>query len=85
MDITVSVGTMSQEIGTWADIEREMIKLNKKYTYVQGTRFLDHGARNYDVAGQRLPSVTTILGRTKDQKFLQDCKIGQTKAARKQA
>ena len=65
---------MSQVIGTWADIEIEMIKLNNKYTYVQGTRFLDHGARNYDVAGQRLPSVTTILGKTKDQKFLQDWK-----------
>ena len=61
---------MSQVIGTWADIEREMIKLNKKYTYVQGTRFLDHGARNYDVAGYRLPSVTTILGRTKDDTYL---------------
>ena len=43
-----------------------MIKKNDKYTYVQGTRFMDHGARNYEVAGYRLPSVTTILGRTKD-------------------
>ena len=61
-----------------------MIKLNNKYTYVQGTRFLDHGARNYDVAGQRLPSVTTILGRTKDQKFLQDWKkkVGEKEAER---
>ena len=75
---------MSQVIGTWADIEIEMIKLNNKYTYVQGTRFLDHGARNYDVAGQRLPSVTTILGRTKDQKFLQDWKkkVGEKEAER---
>ena len=75
---------MSQVIGTWADIEIEMIKLNNKYTYVQGTRFLDHGARNYDVAGQRLPSVTTILGRTKDQKFLQDWKkkVGEKEAKR---
>jgi len=63
---------MSQEIGTWADIEIEMIKLNNKYTYVQGTRFLDHGARNYDVAGERLPSVTTILGKTKDDTFLKN-------------
>ena len=75
---------MSQEIGTWADIEIEMIKLNNKYTYVQGTRFMDHGARNYDVAGQRLPSVTTILGKTKDQKFLQDWKkkVGEKEAER---
>ena len=61
-----------------------MIKLNNKYTYVQGTRFMDHGARNYDVAGQRLPSVTTILGKTKDQKFLQDWKkkVGEKEAER---
>jgi hypothetical protein len=61
-----------------------MITKNNKYTYVQGTRFMDHGARNYDVAGQRLPSVTTILGRTKDQKFLQDWKkkVGEKEADR---
>ena len=47
-----------------------MIKLNNKYTYVQGTRSTVHGSRNYDVAGQRLPSVTTILGRTKDDTYL---------------
>ena len=64
--------------------KEEMIKLNNKYTYVQGTRFMDHGARNYDVAGQRLPSVTTILGKTKDQKFLQDWKkkVGEKEAER---
>ena len=47
-----------------------MIKLNNKYTYAQGTRSTVHGSRNYDVAGQRLPSVTTILGRTKDDTYL---------------
>ena len=31
---------------------------------------MDNGSRNYDVAGQRLPSVTTILGRTKDDTYL---------------
>jgi hypothetical protein len=61
-----------------------MIKLNNKYTYAQGTRSTVHGSRNYDVAGQRLPSVTTILGRTKDQKFLQDWKkkVGEKEAER---
>ena len=49
-----------------------MIKKNDKYTYVGGTRFTDHGTRNYDVAGYRLPSVTTILGKTKDDKYLKD-------------
>jgi len=46
-----------------------MIKYNQKYTYTQGTQITDQGTRNYDIAGQRLPSVTTILGKTKDQKF----------------
>ena len=49
-----------------------MIKKNDKYSYAHGTRFLDHGSRNYDVAGYRLPSVTTILGKTKDDTFLKD-------------
>ena len=49
-----------------------MIEKLDKYTYVSGTRFTDHGSRNYDVAGYRLPSVTTILGRTKDDQFLKD-------------
>ena len=49
-----------------------MIKKNDKYSYVGGTRYMDHGSRNYDVAGYRLPSVTTILGRSKDDTFLKD-------------
>ena len=57
-------------IGTWAVIERKMIKLNNKYSYAKGTRTTEHGSRNYDVAGYRLPSVTTILGRTKDETYL---------------
>ena len=61
-----------------------MIKKINKYTYAHGTRYMDHGSRNYDVAGYRLPSVTTILGRTKDQKFLQDWKkkVGEKEAER---
>ena len=47
-----------------------MIKKSDKYTYVGGTRYMDNGSRNYDVAGYRLPSVTTILGRTKDDTYL---------------
>ena len=47
-----------------------MIKKTNKYSYVQGTRYTDNGSRNDDVAGQRLPSVTTILGRTKDDTYL---------------
>jgi hypothetical protein len=49
-----------------------VIKKLDKYTYVGGTRYMDNGSRNYEVAGYRLPSVTTILGRTKDDTFLKD-------------
>jgi len=52
--------------------EKEMIKKSDKYTYVGGTRYMDNGTRNYDVAGYRLPSVTTVLGKTKDDSFLKD-------------
>jgi len=47
-----------------------VIKKLDKYTYVGGTRYMDNGSRNYEVAGYRLPSVTTILGRTKDDTYL---------------
>ena len=49
-----------------------MIKKLDKYTYVGSTRYTEQGARNYEVAGYRLPSVTTILSRTKDTTFLND-------------
>ena len=48
------------------------IKRRDKYKYITGTRIEDHGTRLYDVNGSRLPSVTTILGKTKDQTFLKD-------------
>ena len=48
------------------------IKRNDKYTYVDSTRIEDHGTRLYDVNGTRLPSVTTILGTTKNQQFTAD-------------
>ena len=60
------------------------IKRNDKYTYVDSTRIEDHGTRLYDVNGARLPSVTTILGATKDQQFLKDWKekVGEKEAER---
>ena len=60
------------------------IKRSDKYTYVDATRYEDHGTRLYDVNGTRLPSVTTILGRTKDQQFLRDwkAKVGEREAER---
>ena len=60
------------------------MKKNNKYNYVNGTQSMDQGSRIYDVAGYRLPSVTTILGKTKDQKFLTDwkAKVGEQEAER---
>ena len=60
------------------------IKLKEKYTYVDATRIEEHGTRLYDVNGSRLPSVTTILGATKDQQFLKDwkAKVGEKEAER---
>ena len=60
------------------------IKYNDKYTYVSSSRIEDQETRLYDVNGYRLPSVTTILGKTQDQKFLKDwkAKVGEQEAER---
>jgi len=60
------------------------IARSDKYTYVDASRIEDHGTRLYDVNGTRLPSVTTILGATKDQQFLKDwkAKVGEAEAER---
>jgi hypothetical protein len=60
------------------------IKWSSKYTYVDASRIEEHGTRLYDVNGSRLPSVTTILGATKDQQFLKDwkAKVGEQEAER---
>ena len=58
------------------------IKYSGKYKYVSGQMYEHHGSRTYDFGGMRLPSVTTILGLTKDQSFLKDWqeKVGHEKA-----
>ena len=60
------------------------IKRNDKYTYVDATRYEDQGTRLYDVNGSRLPSVTTVLGRTKNTEFLTKwkAKVGEAEAER---
>ncbi len=60
------------------------IKHSDKYNYITGTRIEDHGTRLYDVNGARLPSVTTILGKTKNQEFLKEwkAKVGEQEADR---
>ena len=62
------------------------MKKNNKYKYLQGKQITDHGTgtRVYDINNSRLPSVTTILGATKNQQFLRDwkAKVGETEAER---
>ena len=66
-----------KDIKEYHNIEKQMrnkIKKNDKYKYITGTQITDQGSRIYDINGARLPSVTTILGRTKNQQFLKDWK-----------
>ena len=60
------------------------MKRNNKYNYHQGTRITAHGTRVYNIAGYKLPSVTTILAQTKDKTYLNDWrnKIGHEEAER---
>ena len=46
------------------------MKRLERYNYVRVPRSDDEGNRTYDVQGAKLPSVTTILSRTKDQGYL---------------
>ncbi len=59
-------------------------KYNEKFNYVSGKQIDDHGSRIYDINGSRLPSVTTILSKTKNQQFLRDwkAKVGEAEAER---
>ena len=60
------------------------LKKANKYNYLEGKQITDEesGSRIYDFNGSRLPSVTTILGKTKDQQFLKDwkAKVGEERA-----
>jgi len=75
-----------KDIEEYHSLEKQMrrIKKSNKYNYREGKRIDDHGSRIYDINGARLPSVTTILGKTKDQKFLRDwkAKVGEAEAER---
>ena len=52
-----------EDIAEYHNIGRK-IKKNDRYNYVGGKQITDHESRVYEVAGYRLPSVTTILSRT---------------------
>jgi len=65
------------------DVNHPM-KHNPKYSYLGGTSITDRGSRTYSVQGMRLPSVTTILAKTKDQTYLNTWKqkVGYEEAER---
>ena len=58
------------------------MKRLERYNYVRVPRSDDEGKRTYDVQGAHLPSVTTILSRTKDQGYLKKwkAKVGEQQA-----
>ena len=60
------------------------LKKSNKYSYIQGKQItdVDTGTRFYDFQGMRLPSVTTVLAKTKNQSYLTAWKnkVGHEKA-----
>ena len=63
------------------------MKWNKLYTYPASTRSTVDGFRTYDVGDEKLPSVTTILGATKDQESIDSinrwkARVGEEAATR---
>ena len=60
------------------------MKKSNKYKYKRVERNEDHGSRTYDVQGLKLPSVTTILDKTKDKTYLDrwKAKVGHEEAER---
>jgi len=60
------------------------MKKSSKYIYISGKQItdVDTGTRFYDFQGMRLPSVTTILAKTKNQSYLTAWKnkVGHEKA-----
>ena len=60
------------------------MKRNEKYSYAEVTRTTEHGSRTYDIDGAKLPSVTTILDKTKDKTYLDrwKAKVGNEEAER---
>ena len=62
------------------------LKKSNKYIYIQGKQITDEGTgiRHYDFQGMRLPSVTTVLAKTKNQSYLTAWKnkVGHEKAER---
>jgi len=60
------------------------MKKNEKYNYTHASRTEVHGSRVYDILGVKLPSVTSILAKTKDQSYITRWKekVGEQEAER---
>ena len=60
------------------------MKRSDKYNYVRVSRTTENGSRTYDVNGTKLPSVTTILDKTKDKSYLDKwrARVGDEEAER---
>ena len=65
---------------------RWTMKKNNKYNYMSGKQITDPdtGKRVYEISSYRLPSVTTVLGATKNQDFIKKwkAKVGEQEAER---
>ena len=63
-----------------------VMKKSNKYNYIEGKQITDPdtGKRVYEISSYRLPSVTTILGATKNTEFLKKwkAKVGEENAER---
>ena len=63
-----------------------MLKKSNKYNYLTGKQITDEesGKRVYEISNYRLPSVTTVLGATKNQNFIKQwkAKVGEQEADR---
>ena len=63
---------------------KENMKWNKRFDYINCSRSEVQGSRTYDIQGNPLPSVTSILSGTKDQEFLKKWRkrVGEEEADR---
>ena len=66
--------------------KNQTMKKSNKYNYLEGKQITDPdtGKRVYEISSYRLPSVTTILGATKNTEFLTKwkAKVGEEQAER---
>ena len=61
------------------------MKWNKLYNYPPCTRSTTDGLRTYDVGNEKLPSVTTILSKTKSQKAIDSINSWKARVGEEQA